>query len=188
MDKIFRQDVINDYLQEMKKIDVNQNLNDMIWPFCLSTELWENYENRKSVIDLQRMRKIKYFEGEQLSDDIDAMPADKGGIYIYMIQNPVIPDCGTYIMYVGRARKTANQNLRNRAKSHYSQYIRHEENERLERLFDHWKKYLYLLYLPIEGNDEIDLAEDELILALAPPCNKKYPSPKIRRKLSKIFY
>lgn len=188
MNEIGKKDVIKDYLEGIKKIDVIQDLQPMTWPFCLSTELWENYERRRSEIDLQKLEKIKYFDGEILSSEINNLPNDKGGVYIYIIDNSVLSCSGSYIMYVGRARKTDTENLRKRAKSHYSQYVRHEENERLEKLFDNWKKYIYLLYLPIDGNDEIDLAEDELILALTPPCNKDYPAPKIRRKLSKIFY
>jgi len=129
---------------------------------------------------------IDYYKN--LSEEVKQLPNDKGGIYLYVIENCVIPNSGSYIMYVGRARCTQNENLRNRAKSHFKQYVRHEENERLERLFDKWKPYIYLLYLPIDGNDEIDLVEDELIIALTPPCNKEYPSPKIRKKLSAFNY
>lgn len=79
-------------------------------------------------------------------------------------------------------------NLKVRAKSHYNNYRRHEENERLERVFDYWKPYVYISYLPIEENDVIDLVEQQLIMALTPPCNKAYPSPQVRRKLSAFQY
>lgn len=188
MNEIGERNVIKDYLNDIKKIDIVQDLQLMTWPFCLSTELWENYENRRSEIDFKNLNKIKYFDGETLSEEINILPTDKGGVYIYVLENSVLECAGSYIMYVGRARKTNAENLRARAKSHYSKYVRHEENERLEKLFDKWKKYVYLLYLPLEGNPEIDLAEKELILALTPPCNKDYPAPKVRRKLSGIFY
>lgn len=45
-----------------------------------------------------------------------------------------------------------------------------------------------MLYLTIDGNDEINFVEDELIIALTPPCNKEYPPPKIRKKLSAFNY
>ena len=178
------------YISEIKRIDVVQEMQLMTWTFCLSTELWEKYSERKSSVNLVELKKIKYFSdtGTELSEEVKQLPNDKGGIYLYVIENCVIPNSGSYIMYVGRARCTQNENLRNRAKSHFKQHVRHEENERLERLFDKWKPYIYLLYLPIDGNDEIDLVEDELIIALTPPCNKEYPSPKIRKKLSAFNY
>lgn len=191
MEEIGTRDVIEEYLNEIKKIDVIQELHLMTWPFCLSTELWQKHRDRKSSVDLSKIKKIKYFDeyGTKLSTEVNQLPRDKGGIYLYVIENSIIANAGSYIMYVGRARITDNENLQNRAKSHYSQYLRHEENERLERLFDNWKPYIYFLYLPIEGgNDQIDLVEDELIVALTPPCNKEYPSPKIRKKLSAFNY
>lgn len=178
------------YLEEIKKIDVVQNLQSMTWAFCLSTELWEKCINDSVITNLKLMKKIKYFEdsNRQLSEEVNELPNDRGGIYIYSIENSLVPTLGSYIMYVGRARKTESENLRNRVKSHFSQYKRHEENERLERVFENWKQYVYLSYLPIDGNDVIDLMEDRLIMALTPPCNKEYPAPKVRRKLSAFQY
>lgn len=190
MKELGTKDIKKKYISEIKRIDVVQEMQLMTWTFCLSTELWEKYSERKSTVNLVELKKIKYFSdtGTELSEEVKQLPNDKGGIYLYVIENSVIPNSGSYIMYVGRARSTENESLRNRAKSHFTQYVRHEENERLERLFDKWKPYIYLLYLPIDGNDEIDLVEDELIIALTPPCNKEYPSPKIRKKLSAFNY
>lgn len=179
-----------EHLKAIKTVDVIQELQLMTWTFCLSTELWEKYNSRKSSVNIANLMKIKYFNDDtrKLSEEVDKLPNNKGGIYLYVIENPIIPNSGSYIMYVGRARKTASESLKKRAKSHYAQYIRHEENERLERLFDNWWSYIYFIYVPIDENDEIDLIEDELITALTPPCNKEYPSPQIRKKLSAFNY
>lgn len=189
MSNIIHEDVIKEYIDEIKKIDVVQDLQKMTWAFCLSTELWGKYrENPK--FDFSKLVKIKYF-GESnnvLSNEVSEIPMDKGGIYIYVIENSVVPCIGSYIMYVGRARKTKTENLRARAKSHFSKYSRHEENERIERVFDNWSQHVYLLYLPLDTNEEVDCLEKELIVSLTPPCNKDYPSPKIRRKLSAFSY
>lgn len=48
--------------------------------------------------------------------------------------------------------------------------------------------YIYIMYLPIDGNNTIDLVEDELIVALTPPCNKEYAATAVRKKLSANFY
>lgn len=190
MPKIITEDLITKYLEEIKKIDVVQNLQSMTWLFCLSTELWGKCNKDSFTVDLKNMKKIKYFADDcnKLSNEVDNLPDDSGGVYIYSIENGIFPSLGSYIMYVGRARKTPSENLRMRAKSHFSQYKRHEENERLEKLFDNWDQYVYLSYLPIDGNNIIDLVEDQLITALTPPCNKEYPAPKVRRKLSAFQY
>lgn len=190
MQNMITEDLIKKYLEEIKTIDVVQNLQTMTWAFCLSTELWKKYKKDTFVVDLDKFEKIKYFkkDSEELSDEIEEIPKNSGGIYIYSIENSLIPFLGSYIMYVGRARKTESENLRVRAKSHYNQYKRHEENERLERMFDYWKQYIYISYLPIDRNDVIDLIEEQLITALTPPCNKKYAAPKVRRKLRAFQY
>lgn len=182
--------IVKQYLEEIKKIDVVQDLHKMIWPFCLSTELWENYFERTPVVDLNLLERAKFFsdDGKTISDEVKNIPTSKGGIYIYFVENPIIPSVGRYIFYVGRARKTASENLRSRIRSHYNKYIRFEESDRLTRLFDDWKKYTYVMYLPIDDNDTIDLVEDELIVALTPPCNKEYAATAVREKLSASFY
>ena len=40
MSNIIHGDVIKEYIDEIKKIDVVQDLQKMTWAFCLSTELW----------------------------------------------------------------------------------------------------------------------------------------------------
>ena len=189
MQSVYTEDTIQAYLQEIKKIDVVQNLHDMTWAFCLSTELWEKFKDFPVTVCFDQMRKVKYFAGDNcsLSKEVDDLPEKQGGIYIYSIENNLLP-LGSYIMYVGRAEKTETHNLKVRAKSHYNNYRRHEENERLESVFDYWKPYVYISYLPIEENDVIDLVEQQLIMALTPPCNKAYPSPQVRRKLSAFQY
>lgn len=173
-----------------KTVDVVQNLGLMIWPFCLSTELWEIYTSDTHDIDFTKMNKIPYFDGDssKLSSEVESIPDDKGGVYFYTIENPVVPETGRYIMYVGRARKTKTANLRQRAKSHFYDYQRASENSALMRMYDGWAKYIYFMYIPLEDNDTIDKVEDELIVTLTPPCNNKYPSVKIKDKLKAFRY
>ncbi len=176
---------------DVKNIDVVQSLNDMMWRFCLSTELWELYVGEKHDISFDDGIKIPFFDGDsaKLSEEVKKIPNDKGGIYIYVLENPIVPDTGRYIMYVGRALFTKTENLRARVRSHFYQYKRADENELLIRLYDNWAKYVYLIYIPMdEDNDTIGRIEDELIVTLTPPCNKKYPSVKIKKKLRAFQY
>ncbi len=175
---------------DIENIDVVQSLNDMTWKFCLSTELWEVYQKEEHSVDFMKMKKIRFFDGDstKISKDISKVPNKTGGIYIYVLENPIVPNNG-YIMYVGRALYTKYENLRTRARSHFNQYKTGDENDRLTRLYDEWARYVHLLYIPMnDDNETISRIEEELILALTPPCNKKYPSVKIRKKLSAFQY
>ena len=46
------------YISEIKRIDVVQEMQLMTWTFCLSTELWEKYSERKSSVNLVELKKI----------------------------------------------------------------------------------------------------------------------------------
>lgn len=176
---------------EAENVDVVNPIGESIWRFCFSAELWEDYLNESHEIDISKMKKIPYFDGDSstLSEKIKEVPNNKGGIYIYTLENPIAPDHGRHIMYVGRARKTNNMSLRARAQSHFYQYQRGDENERLSRLYDGWAKYVYFSYIQMDSdNDVIEKVEKDLIVHLLPPCNKDYPSVKIRKKLSAFQY
>lgn len=45
---------------DVKNVDVVKSLNDMIWKFCLSTELWEIFIGDKHIIDFTNMKKIPF--------------------------------------------------------------------------------------------------------------------------------
>ena len=171
-----------------KEQELKQPFADIKWDFCFSTELWKTYKDNR--IQMQDLKCIKYFEEGVLAEkNIKMIPKKVGGIYFYVIKNPIIPDYSIACMYVGRARYTKYENLRQRARSHYADYKKRQENERLIRLFDIYKDYVYYLFLPIQAtNDEIDDIEDRLINALTLPCNKEYPSVSIRRTLSMYNY
>lgn len=173
-----------------ENVDVVSSLAESRWTFVINTELWEDYLSENHEVDWSKLVKIPFFANNSsvLSDEVKKIPNNCGGIYIYSLENPIIPAHGNYIMYVGRARLTKYENLRQRAKSHFSDYQRGDENERLTRLYDGWAKYVYFSYVPIDTNEAIDKAEKDLIVHLCPPCNKDYPSVSIRKKLSAFQY
>ena len=175
----------------VEKVDVVKSVPEMIWNFFLSPELWELYIKESTKVDFNNIAKIPFFDNDskKLSKEVRAIPNKTGGIYIYIIENPVMPEAGRYIMYIGRALYTKNENLRKRIQDHYYQYSRGDENERLIRLYDDWAKYVYVLYVPInKTNEEISNIEKELIVSIAPPCNKDYPSVILGKKLSAFQY
>lgn len=145
----------------------------------------EFYHNPKRWIDNQLdddnplreenlwSEEIKYInrEGDGISEEILNLPNDIGGIYLFYIKGLNLPFMENYILYVGRCKKTSNQNIRKRAKEYY----RDTDRSLIKKMFRLWKDYLYYRYFPDNDNDRIDKNEIYLIRALLPPFNERIP-------------
>lgn len=143
--------------------------------YTMAPELWErfNFADLENV-DFSKWQSIKLMndDGTAFSENVDQIPTDSGGIYVYSIVPGLIPGCGTYIMYIGMASKSTSENLRYRVKSYqkfiYEQYSR----ERIHRLFAKWGKYVHVYFLPVNASKEVIFElETRLIGSFVPPCN-----------------
>jgi len=168
------------------EIDViNQDLEGMVNKFIMSTELWNRFIIEDLGINYNNWLKVKYFDGVNLHNEVERIPIDKGGIYVFLIKCPIIPECGTYIMYVGSAQKTSNTNIKNRISQYFSNYTNNRERAKITRLFDKWKDYIYLAVLPLDNENNIILEVEKcLIDTLLPPCNSKLYNAEVKRKVS----
>ena len=142
--------------------------------YIMSPQLWSrfNVDDLKDV-DFSNWKTIKLIKDAsgQFSDKVNDVPNDIGGIYVYSIEPQIIPNCGSYIMYIGM---TSKQSLRKRVKQYQIETGNNFKREKLHRLFLKWGEYVYLHFLPIDATDEIiETVEDRLIAALIPPCNPK---------------
>lgn len=151
----------------------------------LSPELWEKFNYRGINADYTKWEKGKMFDTTgNLHTDVNGIPSDCGGIYAYAIETPdIIPNCGIYLMYVGKASKTDTENLRARVKQYKKQAGSKHNRTRLYSLFSKWGKYIYVYYLPMDSanNDEIFELETRLIGAFGkPPCNKDVRSKAVK--------
>ena len=143
--------------------------------YVMSPQLWSMF----SVSDLpgvnfKNWHSLKLFNeaGTAFSDRLKSVPTTTGGIYVYCICPEVIPGCGCYIMYVGKATKTSHENLRRRVSTYQQEIGNDYKRDRLHRLFSKWGQYVYLFYLPIRSDaDTILELETRLIAAFVPPCN-----------------
>ena len=150
--------------------------------YIMSPQLWSrfNVADLKDV-DFSNWKTIKLIKDAsgQFSDEINDVPNDIGGIYVYSIEPQIIPNCGSYIMYIGM---TSKQSLRKRVKQYQIETGNNFKREKLHRLFMKWGEYVYLHFLPIDATDEtIETVEDRLIAALIPPCNPKIRVGAIKR-------
>ena len=135
---------------------------------------WESFNNFLNI-DLNNWESVKYFdETGKKNAELTRIPNDKGGIYIYYIKPAGVP-VNNYccIMYVGRAHYGENtQNLRKRVYSYETEsHNKYTGRVTIRQLFNRYRKYLYVMYCPVDGNDNIDKLEQELTAAIVPPVN-----------------
>ncbi len=115
---------------------------------------------------------IKYYNGGKVSDEIDKLPTDKGGVYMFYLKGINLPFIEKYIVYIGRCHFTyKKQHIRKRAK----EYAREENRSEIVRMKKYWKDYLFFRYYPETNNDQIDMDEATLIRAIRPPFNSEIP-------------
>ena len=145
---------------------------------CLCFDLNPDNVWDKVDSDTQRMiastqwHEVKFIDdlSGELHSDMTNLPNDVGGIYAFVLKPEIIPKTHMYIMYVGRARRTVTQSLKKRCKEYFT-----DERPKVLMMKEHWGKYLYIRYLPLNDNNIIDKLEVSLINAILPPCNDSIP-------------
>lgn len=151
-----------------------QDVKDNTYKIVLRSSGWHEYDDFLNI-DVNDWQERKYFDDEgKISERISDIPNDKGGIYIYVVKPPVPIRYTPVIMYIGRAHNNGpSQNLRKRVK-HYEKEADDLYRGRMtvRKLFHKYRDYLYVMYLPLENNDDIDRLERELITCLVPTDNK----------------
>lgn len=117
-------------------------------------------------------KEIKYYEGGIVSDDINNLPTNTGGVYMFYLKGINLPFIEKYIVYIGRCHYSkGKQYIRKRAKEYDSDNSRTE----IVRMKKYWKDYLFYRYYPETNNEIIDRNEVALIRAIRPPFNSEIP-------------
>ena len=151
--------------------------------YVMAPELWKKFsiEDLEGV-DFRQWKSVKLIENNDFSQDTFDIPNEFGGIYIYCIEPGIVPGAGCYVMYIGKASKSRNENLRTRVRSYRKQMGGSYDRERLHRLFAKWGDYVYVYYLSINASgDVITALEDRLIAAFGkPPCNADIRVPSVK--------
>lgn len=144
--------------------------------FILSPELWEKFNLEGINVDYSKWARVKMMDADkELSDETNRIPNDCGGIYVYVIVSPIIPNGGNYLMYIGKATKTESENLRAHVRTYKKQFGEKYNRPKLHNMFTKWGEYVYVYYLPMKSSAaDIKEIEDRLIAAYGrPPCNKE---------------
>ena len=147
--------------------------------FSLNAHFWDVFDPKVYQVlhSLKQWSEVKLLNdyGEK-NFQMGTLPNDKGGIYIFVAKPDIVPNTHLYLLYIGRARSTRDQNLRKRC----SEYIYENKRPKIGRMIQQWGKYLYIRYLPLDDNELIDKIEAELINRILPPFNDAIPDKEIR--------
>lgn len=159
--------------------------------YLMVPDYWRSFDVRDLPVDISHWECVKMFNDSctDLNQETYNIPSEYGGIYVYVIKPPVIPSCGEYIMYVGKATKTSHENLRYRVRSYKSELGSGYQRDKIHRMFSKWGDYVYVRYLSVPGSVEtITTLEDRLIDALVPPCNSAIRNPQVKRAVNAFNY
>ena len=159
--------------------------------YLMVPDYWKRFDVSDLPVDISHWECIKMFNDccDDLSPETLKIPSEHGGIYVYVIKPPVIPSCGEYIMYIGKATKTSHENLRYRVRSYKAELGSDYKRDKIHRMFKKWGGYIYVRYLSIpESADIITTLEDRLIEALVPPCNSEIRNPRIKHAVNAFNY
>lgn len=154
--------------------------------FRLNPTLWSRYDLSRVDLNFQNWKTIKYLDasGSDFHPDIETVPADTGGLYLFSIVCPVIKGVTEYPAYIGRAQMTEGQNLRKRCREYFTKFSREDERPLITKLFKYWAANLYFSYLALQENATIIDYEKRLINSLLLPFNTEIPEKEIRDAVS----
>ena len=154
--------------------------------FYLCPELWTAYNFSDFSLPADNWKEVKFLndDGTGLSDAMQELPDDSGGIYIFIIKATIIESISEYLVYIGRAKYTTSHNLNVRCRKYFYEYFDAIRGRpKVTRMVHKWGNYLYIKYTSITNNEQIERLEAELINALLPPFNHEIPEKKYKRAI-----
>ncbi|MFN8352294.1 MAG: hypothetical protein U0U25_12580 [Flavobacteriales bacterium] len=154
--------------------------------YHLFSEHWLSYDYEGVNLQLANWETIKYLNdvGDDFSVDIDKLPDDEGGLYLFSVRCPIIAGMTEFPVYIGRALKTEHQSLRKRCRSYFTKYARNDERPLIHRMFKYWGPDLYLSFLRLADNAVTIEYEKKLINGLLLPCNDSIPDVKVQQAVN----
>lgn len=159
------------------------DINTHTLTFRILPSLWKNFNQANMILPtLKDWKEIKFLneDGVDFNDEINVLPNNHGGVYVFIIKSDIFPGISEYFAYIGRAKLTDNHNLRVRLRSYLTKYNNENERPKVSRMINQYGPSLYLRYIEIDNNDVIDYLESELINSLLPPFNDEIPNKIIR--------
>lgn len=140
--------------------------------FELNIDKWNTMDEDVKRLVSSEWSMVKFLneDGSGLNSEMENLPDNKGGIYLFLLKPELIPKMHIYIMYIGRARKQNDFSLKERCKEYFR-----DTRPKIAYMREIWGKELYLKYLPLYDDDTIEKVERELLRVIIPPCNTQIP-------------
>ncbi|MCI9007949.1 MAG: hypothetical protein HFI13_07550 [Lachnospiraceae bacterium] len=140
--------------------------------FELNIDKWNDFDPRIKKIVSKEWKMVKYMneDGTKLNQEVETVPDDAGGVYLFLLKPEIIPGVHLYIMYIGRARRMKKFSLRQRCKAYYK-----DTRPEITMMRELWGAQLYFRYLVLENDELIAEVEEELLRVIIPPCNTRIP-------------
>jgi hypothetical protein len=173
---------------DISAFELGERLNNRKIEYIVHRELWTQFNYPNINFDFSEWSVIKYLneDATSLNEQINNVPDDKGGLYLFFIKCPIITGMTEYPLYIGRAQLTDGQNLRKRTKEYFQKYSRNNERPKITKMFNYWAKDLFLAFFPLEENETIINVERDIINSLVLPLNDQIPD-KIIKEAIKAF-
>ena len=165
--------------------DLGEELKLRTVEYPFHPKLWTKYDLSEIDLGIVHWTTIKYLnnDGDDFSSDMNNIPNNQGGIYLFSIHCPVIIGHTEFPAYIGRAQTTKNQNLRKRCREYFTKFLREDERPKITRMFKYWGKHLYLNYFVIADNAVTVDFEKKLINSLLLPFNDAIPELETRQAI-----
>lgn len=150
------------------------------------TDLWNKFKVTTIDLAFTNWTSIKYLNDDatDFNKDIEKVPNDKGGLYLFYVKCPIIIGITEYPFYIGRAQLTANQNLRKRVREYFTHFAREDERPKITKMINYWGQDLHLAFLTLPDNFSVVDFEKKLINSLLLPMNDKIPDQEISQGIS----
>ncbi len=140
--------------------------------FELDLEKWNDIDPKIEAVVQGNWESVKFLndQGDALNQDMDNIPDNQGGIYMFLLKPNIIPNKHIYILYIGRARRKMEYSLRKRCKTYLT-----DSRQMIAYMREVWGRDLYIDYLPLNDDELIEQVERELLRVIIPPCNTQIP-------------
>ena len=165
--------------------ELGEKLNNQLVSYYLHKPLWDRFNFPNLNLQFANWQSIKYLnaDGEDFNVEIENVPNNTGGLYLFYVKSSIISGITEYPFYIGRAQFTEHQNLRKRVKEYFQKYSRSDERPKITRMFKYWSKELYLAYFTLGNNENIVELEKQLINYLLLPMNDEIPDQQIKQAI-----
>lgn len=114
------------------------------------------------------------------------VPDDQRGVYTFLVKPGIAdhPECA-YLLYVGMVK---DQFFRDRFRQYLQERAVGDASRRVHvtQMLMKWEGFLWFCYAAIGDQEAIEPAEDALLAAYLPPCNRRFPAT-VDLEIKKLF-